>query len=59
MEKKCSGKRKTWPWKGYPCGAVPKYFQDGKWWCKNHLPIKTKKESKNEVDSENKMLDTV
>ena len=36
--KKCSGHRKTWPWKGYSCGATPKHWKNGAWWCKNHLP---------------------
>lgn len=36
---KCSGVRKTWPWKGYSCGAVPTIFKDGKWWCRHHVPL--------------------
>jgi hypothetical protein len=36
---KCSGYRTSGYWKGYPCGAVAHYQKDGKWWCKNHLPI--------------------
>lgn len=38
--KKCSGFRTSGYWKGWPCGSVPKYQSgDGKFWCKNHLPI--------------------
>jgi hypothetical protein len=38
-ERHCSGYRTSGYWKGYPCGAIPKYFKFGKWWCKNHLPL--------------------
>lgn len=38
-KKKCAGHRVSGYWKGYPCGAVPKYKKKGKWWCKNHLPL--------------------
>lgn len=39
VKRECAGLRKTWPWKGWPCAAVPKFQKDGKWYCKNHLPI--------------------
>lgn len=35
----CAGTRISGYWKGYNCGATPMHFKDGKWWCKNHLPI--------------------
>ena len=38
-ERVCAGHRVSGYWKGYPCGAVAKYFKNGKWWCKNHLPL--------------------
>lgn len=40
MRQACCGFRSSGYWKGYPCGAVAKYqSMDGRWWCKNHLPI--------------------
>ena len=33
---KCDGIRTSWPWKGYPCGAVAKYEFDGKRYCGAH-----------------------
>ena len=39
-KRSCSGFSTKGYWKGHPCGAVAKYqCTDGKWWCKNHLPL--------------------
>lgn len=35
-EKQCNGIKKSGYWKGYPCGAIPTHFHEGKWYCKNH-----------------------
>lgn len=35
----CAGHRKSWPWRGYPCGTVAHYESGGKFYCKQHLPI--------------------
>jgi hypothetical protein len=36
----CSGHRSVGHWKGYPCGATPKWrTADGRCWCKNHVPM--------------------
>ena len=33
----CSAVRKSGYWKGYPCGATPKFKTlDGRWWCHSH-----------------------
>lgn len=34
---KCSGIRTSWPWKGYPCGSIPKYKLNGKHYCGTHF----------------------
>jgi len=39
----CSGVRQSGHWKGWNCGAVPQYqTEDGRYWCKNHLPVNQK-----------------
>ena len=35
-EKKCSGIRMSWPWKGCPCGAAAKFQLAGLWYCGAH-----------------------
>jgi len=36
----CSGEKKTGRWRGHRCCATANYqTPDGKWWCKNHLPL--------------------
>jgi hypothetical protein len=35
----CSGYKKSGYWKGYQCNASATLVKDGKWWCKQHLPI--------------------
>ena len=42
---KCSGIRASWPWRGYPCGAVAKYDHDGKRYCGTHY-AKAKEQEK-------------
>lgn len=37
--KRCFGVKTTGYWKGHPCGAAPVIAKDGRWWCKNHVPI--------------------
>ena len=38
----CHGVRTSWPWKGYPCGAPPKYIVDGLSYCGNHAALAQK-----------------
>jgi len=37
---RCAGHRTSGYWKGYPCGARPMHEVGGKYYCKNHLPLK-------------------
>jgi hypothetical protein len=39
MRHECEGIRTSGYWKGAGCGAVGKFYVNGKWWCKNHMPI--------------------
>ena len=42
MTDKCHGVRTSWPWKGYPCGAVGNYEVDGLTYCANHAALAQK-----------------
>ena len=41
--RRCQGTRKSWPWKGYPCGAWGHYILGGKGYCANHYAMEMKK----------------
>jgi hypothetical protein len=41
-ELRCNGVRTSWPWKGYPCGATPKYTVDGLPYCHHHAILAQK-----------------
>jgi len=48
VSEKCAGIRSSGYWKGYRCGAVPKYEHKGKRYCANHYAVATK--DSNETD---------
>lgn len=50
-KKKCNGIRKTWPWKGYPCGNNEVYELDEKLYCKVHYAEAIKEKENKKIDS--------
>ena len=48
-QNKCDGIRTSWPWRGYPCGAVAKYELDGLRYCGAHFAEAVKAKSRYKV----------
>lgn len=54
MKQACEGIRTSWPWKGYPCGAIAKYEYKGKRYCAVHYAKAVKKDEAKEPYAEGK-----
>ena len=49
-QNRCCGIRTSWPWKGYPCGAVAKYEFDGKRYCGTHFAKAVEEKERHEKE---------